>query len=54
MAHDGLSPSVAYDQGWNLGLLHWQADSLPLNPQESPLLSHFLLEQGSLYLEWGG
>ena len=23
-------------QGWNLHLLHWQADSLPLSPQESP------------------
>ena len=23
-------------QGWNLHLLHWQADSLPLSPQGSP------------------
>ena len=24
------------DQGWNLCLLHWQADSLPLSHQRSP------------------
>ena len=36
----GLSHSVACgifpDQGSNLCLLHWQADSLPPNHQESP------------------
>ena len=25
------------DQGWNLCLLHWQADSLPLSHQGSPI-----------------
>ena len=29
------------DQGWNPCLLHWQADSLPLNLQGSPLRSYF-------------
>ena len=36
----GLSCSVEWglflDQGWNLCLLHWQADSLPLSHQGSP------------------
>ena len=29
------------DQGWNPCLLHWQADSLPLSHQGSPLRSYF-------------
>ena len=37
---DGLSWSVAHgifsDPGWNLCLLHWQVDSLPLSHQGSP------------------
>ena len=36
----GLSSSVArgvlLDQGLKLGLLHWQAGTSPLSPQESP------------------
>ena len=40
MAH-GLSSSIArgifQDLGWNLPLLHWQVDSLPLSYQGSPL-----------------
>ena len=44
MVH-GFSHSVAYgifpDQGLNLCLLHWQADSLPLSYQGSPF--HLLL-----------
>ena len=43
----GLSWSVACgifkDQGWNLCLLHWQADTLPLSHQGSPILSFFNL-----------
>ena len=42
----GLSCSVACgifpDQGWNLCLLHWQADCLPLSHQGRP--HAFLLE----------
>ena len=44
MAH-GLSHSRAHgilpDQGSNLCLLHWQANSLPLSPQGSPLARFF-------------
>ena len=40
----GLSCSTAHgilpDQGSNLCLLHWQADSVPLSHQGSPLLVH--------------
>ena len=39
MAH-GFSDSEACgifpNQGWNLGLLHWQVESLPLSHQGSP------------------
>ena len=31
------------DQGSNLCLLHWQADSLPMSHWGSPKLSHFKL-----------
>ena len=38
---EGLSYStvcgISLDQGSNPYLLHWQVDSLPLSPQESPL-----------------
>ena len=41
----GLSCSLVCgifpDQRWNLGLLHWQADSLPLSQEESPSLKLF-------------
>ena len=33
------SCGISLDQGSNLCLLHWQADSLPLSYQERPLLS---------------
>ena len=40
-----LSCSQAYgivpDQGWNLHLLQWQADSLPLSHQGSPCFCRF-------------
>ena len=43
----GLSGSVVacgtvLDQGWNLGLLHWQADPLSLSHQGSPPQFFFL------------
>ena len=40
----GLSYSMACtcaifpDQGWNLCFLHWQANSLPVRHQESPIV----------------
>ena len=34
----GISPN----QGWNLCLLHWQVDSLPLSHQESPVYNFIL------------
>ena len=38
---NGLSWSVAcgifLDQGWNMCLLHWQAESLPLSQQGRPI-----------------
>ena len=41
VAERGLSCSMAYgifwDQGWNLCLLHWEADSLSLSHQGSPI-----------------
>ena len=46
---NGLSCSAAYgifpDQGLNMFLLHWQADSLPPSHQESPIanISYFCL-----------
>ena len=46
----GISCSAAGgilpDQGSNLWLLHWQVDSLPLSPQESPRM--FVLYSVSL------
>ena len=34
---------ILQDQGLNPGLLHWQADSLPMSHQESPLFVSFAL-----------
>ena len=31
------------DQGSNLSLLHWQADSLPLRHQGSPYTQYFII-----------
>ena len=36
-----LACGIFPDQRWNLGLLHWQADSLPLSQEESPSLKLF-------------
>ena len=33
-----MACGILTDQGSNLCLLHWYADSLPLNPQGSPVL----------------
>ena len=38
-----LLQGIFLTQGWNLGLLHRQADSLPLNHQGSPLRGSSLL-----------
>ena len=52
----GLSCSIAYgifpDQGSNLCLLHWQADSLPLSHQGSPLQRPFWGSERE-QKEWG-
>ena len=50
LAH-GLSCSVAWrilmDQGWNLCLLHQQANSVPLSPQGSPAMFYKAWERKS-------
>ena len=42
-----LAPGIFPDQGWDLRLLHWQVDFLPLSHQGSP---HISIESFLLFL----
>ena len=44
-----MTCGIFLDQGWNLCLLHWQADSLPLNHQGSPQIQ--LISKPSVFPE---
>ena len=51
-----LSCGIFPDQGWNPSPLHWQVDSLPLNPPGGPWLFFkqliFVMVDKSINLRW--